>query len=210
MKSANLEQAVAVGVKARVLNNGQSCIAAKRFIVAEAIADEFERMFVKKMEALKVGDPFDETYRRWSIGLGGSGEGAGRRRAKNDSSGSAVADWRETVESARKLSTCLRCSTDIPEGSPAACGELFGPVASLFRAQKCGRCHSDRERQPIWPGRQRLDQRPRRARKVHQRTRIRDGVHQPDGGIRSASAFRRSEAIRPRARARRCSEFASS
>ncbi|MGC1638192.1 MAG: aldehyde dehydrogenase family protein, partial [Candidatus Acidiferrales bacterium] len=50
MKSASLEQAVTVGVKARVLNNGQSCIAAKRFIVAEEIADEFERLFVKKME----------------------------------------------------------------------------------------------------------------------------------------------------------------
>ena len=53
MKSANLEQAVTVGVKARVLNNGQSCIAAKRFIVAEEIADEFERLFVKKMESLE-------------------------------------------------------------------------------------------------------------------------------------------------------------
>src|ERR1700729_2947620 len=60
MKSADLEQAVAVGVKARTLNNGQSCIAAKRFIVDEKIADEFERLFVKKMEALKVGDPFAE------------------------------------------------------------------------------------------------------------------------------------------------------
>src|SRR5580693_3818396 len=60
MKSANLEQAVTVGVKARVLNNGQSCIAAKRFIVEESIADEFERLFVSKMQALTVGDPFDE------------------------------------------------------------------------------------------------------------------------------------------------------
>src|SRR6202161_1918756 len=60
MTSANVAHAVSVGVKARVLNNGQSCIAAKRFIVAEEIADEFERLFVKKMEALKVGDPFDE------------------------------------------------------------------------------------------------------------------------------------------------------
>ncbi len=59
MKSADLQKAVEVAVKARVLNNGQSCIAAKRFIVAEEIAEEFERLFVKKMEALKVGDPFD-------------------------------------------------------------------------------------------------------------------------------------------------------
>src|SRR6202022_3883208 len=60
MPSADLETAVTTAVKARVFNNGQSCIAAKRFIVAEKIADEFERKFVSKMEALKVGDPFDE------------------------------------------------------------------------------------------------------------------------------------------------------
>src|ERR1700720_2410133 len=60
MPSANLETATSMAVKARIFNNGQSCIAAKRFIVAEKIADEFERKFVSKMEALKVGDPFDE------------------------------------------------------------------------------------------------------------------------------------------------------
>src|SRR5580693_6698970 len=60
MPSANLDAAVATAVEARVINNGQSCIAAKRFIVAEPIADEFERKFVAKMESLKVGDPFDD------------------------------------------------------------------------------------------------------------------------------------------------------
>src|SRR6202795_2754787 len=58
MPSADLEAAVATAVKARIVNNGQSCIAAKRFIVHEKIADEFERNFVKKMAGLKVGDPF--------------------------------------------------------------------------------------------------------------------------------------------------------
>src|SRR5438067_6119533 len=61
MPSANLEEAAATAVKARIVNNGQSCIAAKRFIVAEQIADEFERKFVSKMEALQIGDPFDES-----------------------------------------------------------------------------------------------------------------------------------------------------
>src|SRR6201993_1107559 len=60
MPSANLDEAAATAVKARIVNNGQSCIAAKRFIVAESIADEFERKFVSKMEALTLGDPFDE------------------------------------------------------------------------------------------------------------------------------------------------------
>jgi len=134
MKSANLEQAVAVGVKARVLNNGQSCIAAKRFIVAEEIADEFERLFVKKMESLKVGDPFDE---HTDVGPLSSAEGLKELDA----------DVQKTIQAgARLLTGGKRLSqpgnyylptvlADIPKDSPAACGELFGPVASLFRAK---------------------------------------------------------------------------
>jgi succinate-semialdehyde dehydrogenase / glutarate-semialdehyde dehydrogenase len=56
-ESANLAEAVAVGIKARLLNNGQSCIAAKRFIVLEAIADPFTEQFVQGFKALKIGDP---------------------------------------------------------------------------------------------------------------------------------------------------------
>src|SRR3954449_11098535 len=59
MPSADLETAARTAVKARTINNGQSCIAAKRFIVAESIADEFERRLVAGMEALVVGDPMD-------------------------------------------------------------------------------------------------------------------------------------------------------
>src|SRR5467141_1362654 len=60
MPSADLEAAVATAVEARIINNGQSCIAAKRFIVAESIADAFERKFVNRMEALVIGDPLDD------------------------------------------------------------------------------------------------------------------------------------------------------
>jgi succinate-semialdehyde dehydrogenase/glutarate-semialdehyde dehydrogenase len=134
MKSANLEQAVAVGVKARVLNNGQSCIAAKRFIVEESIADEFERLFVSKMEALKVGDPFDE---HTDVGPLATADGLKELDA----------DVQKTIQAGARLLTGGKrlnqpgnyylptVLTNIPEGSPAACSELFGPVASLFRAQ---------------------------------------------------------------------------
>src|SRR6202451_1377972 len=61
MPSANLEEAVSTGVKARIGNNGQSCISGKRFILANPIADRFERLFVQKMEALRIGDPLDES-----------------------------------------------------------------------------------------------------------------------------------------------------
>jgi succinate-semialdehyde dehydrogenase / glutarate-semialdehyde dehydrogenase len=61
LPSADLDKAAEVGVTARCQNNGQSCIAAKRFIVHEAVADEFERKFVERMQALRLGDPMDET-----------------------------------------------------------------------------------------------------------------------------------------------------
>src|SRR6202007_2924689 len=60
MPSANLDAAAATAVEARVINNGQSCIAAKRFIVAQSIADDFEKKFVDRMKNLRVGDPFDD------------------------------------------------------------------------------------------------------------------------------------------------------
>ena len=59
MPSANLDEAIETAVKARIINNGQSCIAAKRFIVAESVAGKFESVFVSKMKALKVGDPME-------------------------------------------------------------------------------------------------------------------------------------------------------
>ena len=59
LPSADLDRAVAVGVEARVQNAGQSCIAAKRFIVHDAVAEQFTGRFVAAMEALSVGDPFD-------------------------------------------------------------------------------------------------------------------------------------------------------
>src|SRR6185312_15448518 len=59
MPSADIPAAIATAVKARVVNNGQSCIAAKRFIIAGSIYDQFEEAFVIRMKSLRVGDPLD-------------------------------------------------------------------------------------------------------------------------------------------------------
>jgi len=61
MPSADLEKSASIAVTARVQNNGQSCIAAKRFLVHRDVAQEWSRLFVEKMSALVVGDPMDES-----------------------------------------------------------------------------------------------------------------------------------------------------
>lgn len=134
MPSANLDEAVATAVKARIVNNGQSCIAAKRFIVAQPIAKEFERKFVDKMQALKIGDPFDETTELGPL-------------ATPDGVTSLDADVRKTVAAGARVLTGGKALerpgnfyaptvlTDIPKDSPAYSEELFGPVACIFPAK---------------------------------------------------------------------------
>ena len=134
MPSADLDAALATAVEARVLNNGQSCIAAKRFIVAEPIASEFERKFVSRMESLRVGDPFDDKTELGPL-------------ATADGVKSLDADVQKTVEAGAKVLTgghplplpgnfyAPTVLTDIPKQSPAYREEFFGPVASLFRVK---------------------------------------------------------------------------
>jgi succinate-semialdehyde dehydrogenase / glutarate-semialdehyde dehydrogenase len=134
MPSANIDEAASTAVKARVINNGQSCIAAKRFIVHEQIADKFEKEFVSRMQALKLGDPFDE---RTDVGP----------LATRDAVKDLDADVQKTLHAGAKLlaggkpvngpgnfylPTVL---TNIPKDSPAYREEFFGPVASIFRVK---------------------------------------------------------------------------
>src|SRR5690349_13202095 len=92
MPSADLGAAVTTAVEARTQNNGQSCIAAKRFIVAEPIADAFERKFVARMEALVVGDPTDDKTELGPL-------------ANADAVTSLDADVKKTVEAGARLVT---------------------------------------------------------------------------------------------------------
>jgi succinate-semialdehyde dehydrogenase/glutarate-semialdehyde dehydrogenase len=134
MPSADLEAAIATAVDARVQNNGQSCIAAKRFIVAAKIADEFERKFVKRMQDLRIGDPLEESTQLGPL-------------ANADAVASLDADVKKTVAAGARVLTgghpldrpgyfyAPTVLTEIPKDSPAYKEEFFGPVASIFRAK---------------------------------------------------------------------------
>jgi succinate-semialdehyde dehydrogenase / glutarate-semialdehyde dehydrogenase len=134
MPSADLDEAVKTAVRARIINNGQSCIAAKRFIVAEEIADEFERRFVKGMESLKVGDPMDETTDVGPLATADMLETIEEQVRESVAQGARVLAGGGRLERAGNYfaPTVL---TDIPPSSPAYVDELFGPVASIFRAR---------------------------------------------------------------------------
>src|SRR4051812_999647 len=134
MPSADLETAVSTAVQARVQNNGQSCIAAKRFIVAESIADEFERRFVGKMKNLQVGDPFDEKTELGPLATPDAVKGLDEDVHKTLDAGARLLTGGHPLE--RKgnyyAPTVL---TNVPKGSPAYSEEFFGPVASIFRVK---------------------------------------------------------------------------
>jgi succinate-semialdehyde dehydrogenase / glutarate-semialdehyde dehydrogenase len=134
MPSANLDEAVSTGVKARIINNGQSCIAAKRFIIAEPIAGEFETKFVRGMEALKIGDPFDESTELGPLATSQGVEDLDREVQETVAAGARVLTGGKRLERPGNFyaPTVL---TNIPKNAPARQEELFGPVASLLRAK---------------------------------------------------------------------------
>jgi succinate-semialdehyde dehydrogenase/glutarate-semialdehyde dehydrogenase len=131
MPSADLERAVATAVKARIVNNGESCIAAKRFIVHRAISDAFVPEFVRRMEALRVGDPMDRTIDVGPLAMPQLVDDLDRQVQETIARGGRAL----TGGSRRAGPGCFyppTVLTDIPAGSPADRDELFGPVASIF------------------------------------------------------------------------------
>jgi succinate-semialdehyde dehydrogenase/glutarate-semialdehyde dehydrogenase len=132
MPSADFDKAVSTAVTSRTLNNGQSCINAKRILVHEEIADEFTRRYVEGMQALKVGDPMDE-----ETDMGPLATPQGVEDVEDQ--------VRRTVEAGAKVLTGGKrldgpgnyyqptIITDIPKDSPGYREEIFGPVALLFR-----------------------------------------------------------------------------
>jgi len=132
LDDADVEAAVDTGVQARLLNSGQSCIAAKRFVVHDAVYDEFLEQFVAEMESMTVGDPTDEAT---DVGP----------QARED----LMEDLHDQVKRSVRDGATVACGgepldgdgyfypptvlTDVPPDAAAACEETFGPVAAVFR-----------------------------------------------------------------------------
>ncbi|MDQ7816306.1 MAG: NAD-dependent succinate-semialdehyde dehydrogenase [Melioribacteraceae bacterium] len=133
-EDANIDEAAKTAVTARLINNGQSCIASKRFIVVEKIYDEFKLKFINAMEKIKVGDPMDESTELGPI-------------AREDLLYELDSQVKDSVGKGAKILTggkilpgrgfyyAPTILDNLSKGMPAYDDEIFGPVASLIKAQ---------------------------------------------------------------------------
>ncbi|WPB76192.1 NAD-dependent succinate-semialdehyde dehydrogenase [Archangium violaceum] len=134
LPGADLDNAVETAVKARLINNGQSCIAAKRFIATAPIYEEFERRFLERMRRAVVGEPLEAKTEVGPLAMQSIRDGlhdqversvaAGAKLLLGGSKPSGPGFWYPPTVLAHP-----------PPGSPAYTEEMFGPVAVLFRAK---------------------------------------------------------------------------
>jgi succinate-semialdehyde dehydrogenase / glutarate-semialdehyde dehydrogenase len=134
LEDADLEKATDMCVNSRLINGGQSCIAAKRFIIVESVYDEFERLFVQKMKLKKMGDPFNSDN---DLGPQASIElrdELHQQVVKSIEKGAILLLGGEIpkLEGAYYPPTVL---SKVVPGMPAYDDELFGPVAALIKVK---------------------------------------------------------------------------
>ena len=134
MPSADIAAAIETAVKARVINNGQSCIAAKRFIIHEAVAERFESEFTARMQALIVGDPADARTQVGPLATPATLRDLDKQVRLSLEAGARLLTGGRALPGAGNYyaPTVL---ADIPRHAPAYSEELFGPVAALFRVR---------------------------------------------------------------------------
>ena len=134
MPSADFESALSTAVKARTINSGQSCIAAKRFFIADQVYDNFVRQFVEKMRVLRIGDPFDETTEIGPLATEQILNGVHEQVQKSIAMGAKLMTGGNRIHGPGLFyePTVL---VDVPKESPAYREEVFGPVASIFRVR---------------------------------------------------------------------------
>src|SRR5213596_2859765 len=134
MPSADFGLAVSTAVKARMINTGQSCIAAKRFLIADKIYDDFLKKFVEQIRTLKVGDPFDETTEIGPLATEQILNGVHKQVQKSIAAGAKLLTGGNRIAGPGFFyePTVL---VDVPKDAPAFREEVFGPVAAVFRVR---------------------------------------------------------------------------
>lgn len=132
MPSANLAEAITTGIRARTINNGQSCIAAKRFIVAAAVYEEFEGRFVEGIKGLRVGDPLDQATDIGPLATEQILKDLDMQVSTSVAAGAVLLTGGGKLDRPGNFYEPAVLA-NIPGESPAACEEVFGPVALLFR-----------------------------------------------------------------------------
>src|SRR5258707_15272892 len=131
MPSADFENALSTAVKARIINTGQSCIAAKRFMIADQIYDEFLNQFVARMRALKVGDPMDPATDTGPLATEQILRGVHDQVQKTIAAGAKLLTGGNRIHGPGFFYE-PNVLVDVPRESPAYREEVFGPVPSIF------------------------------------------------------------------------------
>ena len=132
LPSADLDRAVATAVKARMVNTGQSCIAAKRFIVADAVYDRFAAAFTAAIGALVVGDPLEPRTQIGPLATAAIRDGVADQVVRSVAAGARILTGGRVLDGPGYYYAPTVLG-DVPPTAAAAREEVFGPVAALFR-----------------------------------------------------------------------------
>ena len=132
LESADIESAVATAVKARMLNNGQSCIAAKRFIIAESTSDRFQAQLLKQFQDLTIGDPMRKDTDIGPLATDSIRSELDQQVQEAVKQGAKILTGGEPITDLPGNYYPPTILTDIPVDSATAQSEFFGPVALLF------------------------------------------------------------------------------
>jgi succinate-semialdehyde dehydrogenase/glutarate-semialdehyde dehydrogenase len=134
LADADVAKAAEVAAKARTINTGQSCIAAKRFIVEESVADEFERVFSQKLASLKMGDPMDESTELGTIARDNLRDELHDQVARSKEQGAKVVLGGKIPEGQGAFYPATVVSGK-DQDIPVFAEETFGPVAAVVRVK---------------------------------------------------------------------------
>ena len=134
LEDADIETAVETCTQARLVNNGETCVAAKRFIVVDSVYDEFRKRIVEKFEGTKSGDPMDDSSDIGPLARKDLQEKLHEQVEESVAKGATIAVGGKVPEGKGSFypATILE---NVEKGQPAYDDELFGPVASLIRAK---------------------------------------------------------------------------